>query len=121
MWTLTSMNIIVLCFVVYGKLLFFYISTDNTTGEKYVGEQDTILLEVVKQLSESEASLKTLRQQMRTGNNGENFSFVEHQIEQSLETDLQCNICYELFIKVILLIRFLLFLILLIFSFTYKK
>lgn len=69
------------------------------TGEQRDGDQDTILLETVKQLNESEASLKTLRQQLRSKNE-DNFSWIEHQLEQSIESDLQCNICYELFIKV---------------------
>ncbi|VVC33516.1 Zinc finger, RING-type,Zinc finger, RING/FYVE/PHD-type,Zinc finger, RING-type, conserved site [Cinara cedri] len=73
--------------------------TNNITGEKLNGDQDAILLETVKQLNESENSLKTLRQQLRNKTDGDNFSWMEHHIEQSIESDLQCNICYELFIK----------------------
>lgn len=60
-----------------------------------------MLVETVIKLNEAENTIKTLRQQLRTKNEGENFSWVEHQMEQCIDNDLQCNICYELFIKVI--------------------
>lgn len=44
--------------------------------------------------------VKVLRQQLRSKNE-EHFSWIEHQMEQCIDNDLQCNICYELFIKVI--------------------
>jgi len=64
-----------------------------------------VLLETVKKLNEAENLVVSLRQQLRIKNEGDNFSWMEHQIEQCLESDLQCNICYEVFIKVILLIK----------------
>lgn len=63
-----------------------------------------MLLETVKKLNEAENLVVSLRQQLRIKNEGEHFSWMEHQMEQCLESDLQCNICYEVFIKVILLI-----------------
>lgn len=78
---------------------FWYV--DVETGETREGTPDNILLETVKQLNEAENQIKTLRQQMRDTNNGEHFSWIEHQMEQCIENELQCNICYELFIKVI--------------------
>lgn len=45
--------------------------------------------------------VKVLRQQLRSKNE-EHFSWIEHQMEQCIDNDLQCNICYELFIKVII-------------------
>lgn len=59
-----------------------------------------MLVEAVKKLNAAENETKTLRQQLRNKNEGDNFSWIEHQMEQSLENDFQCNICYEIFIKV---------------------
>jgi len=77
--------------------------SDNITGETRNGSPDSMLLETVKRLNDAENLTTSLRQQLRIKNEGENFSWVEHQLEQCIESDLQCNICYEMFIKVILL------------------
>ncbi|KAL5239176.1 hypothetical protein ACI65C_006586 [Semiaphis heraclei] len=73
--------------------------TINNTGEARAGTPDSVLLETVKKLNEAENLVVSLRQQLRIKNEGENFSRMEHQMEQCLESDLQCNICYEVFIK----------------------
>lgn len=78
--------------------------TDNNTGETREGTPDSMLLETVKKLNEAENLVKSLRKQLFDKNEGDNFSWVQHLMEQSIESDLQCNICYEMFIKVILLI-----------------
>jgi hypothetical protein len=75
--------------------------SDNNTGETREGTPDSVLVETVKKLNEAENLVISLRQQLRIKNEGENFSWVEHQMEQCIESDLQCNICYEMFIKVI--------------------
>lgn len=43
----------------------------------------------------------SLTQQLRNRNDDDKFSWIEHQMEQCIDSDLQCNICYEIFIKVI--------------------
>jgi len=78
---------------------------DNNSGETREGTPDSMLLEAVKKLNEADNLVVSLRQQLRIKNEGENFSWVEHQMEQCIESDLQCNICYEMFIKVILRIK----------------
>lgn len=77
--------------------------SDNNTGETRNGSPDSVLIETVKRLNDAENLTISLRQQLRIKNEAENFSWVEHQLEQCIESDLQCNICYEMFIKVILL------------------
>ncbi|KAF0767370.1 E3 ubiquitin-protein ligase rnf8-A-like isoform X1 [Aphis craccivora] len=72
---------------------------NNITGETRNGSPDSMLLETVKRLNDAENLTTSLRQQLRIKNEGENFSWVEHQLEQCIESDLQCNICYEMFIK----------------------
>ncbi|XP_025208672.1 E3 ubiquitin-protein ligase RNF8-like isoform X2 [Melanaphis sacchari] len=72
---------------------------NNNTGETREGTPDSVLVETVKKLNEAENLVISLRQQLRIKNDGDNFSWVEHQIEQCIESDLQCNICYEMFIK----------------------
>ncbi|XP_026813916.1 uncharacterized protein LOC113554325 isoform X3 [Rhopalosiphum maidis] len=72
---------------------------NNNTGETREGTPDNVLVETVKKLNEAENLVTSLRQQLRIKNEGENFSWVEHQMEQCIESDLQCNICYEMFIK----------------------
>lgn len=65
-----------------------------------------MLVEAVKKLNEAENTVKTLRQKLCANKSGEdNFSWIEHQMEQFVENDLQCNICYEMFIKVMLIIE----------------
>lgn len=73
---------------------------DNNSGEEREGTPDSTLLEVVKKLNEAENQVVTLTQQLRSKNEGDNFSWIEHQMEQCIDNDLQCNICYEMFIKV---------------------
>ncbi|XP_015370531.1 PREDICTED: E3 ubiquitin-protein ligase RNF8-B-like isoform X2 [Diuraphis noxia] len=73
--------------------------TNNNTGEARVGTPDSMLIETVKKLNEAENLVVSLRQQLRVKNEGDNFSWMEHQMEKCLESDLQCNICYEVFIK----------------------
>ncbi|KAL4153647.1 hypothetical protein QTP88_001480 [Uroleucon formosanum] len=68
-------------------------------GETRAGSPDSVLVETVKKLNEADNLVLSLRQQLRVKNEGDNFSWVEHQMEQCLESDLQCNICYEMFIK----------------------
>ncbi|XP_022183446.1 E3 ubiquitin-protein ligase rnf8-B isoform X2 [Myzus persicae] len=72
---------------------------NNNTGEARDGSPDSVLVETVKKLNEAENLVVSLRQQLRVKNEEDNFSWIEHQMEQCLETDLQCNICYEMFIK----------------------
>jgi len=79
--------------------------SDINTGETRAGSPDSVLVETVKKLNEADNLVVSLRQQLRVKNEGDNFSWMEHQMEQCLESDLQCNICYEMFIKVILLIQ----------------
>jgi len=79
--------------------------SDINTGEVRGGSPDSMLVETVKKLNEADNLVVSLRQQLRVKNEGDNFSWFEHQMEQCLESDLQCNICYEMFIKVILLIQ----------------
>jgi len=79
--------------------------SDINTGETRAGSPDSVLVETVKKLNEADNLIVSLRQQLRVKNEGDNFSWVEHQMEQCIESDLQCNICYEMFIKVILLIQ----------------
>ncbi|KAL4112375.1 hypothetical protein QTP88_016181 [Uroleucon formosanum] len=69
------------------------------TGETRAGSPDSVLVETVKKLNEADNLVISLRQQLRVKNEQDNFSWVEHQMEQCLESDLQCNICYEMFIK----------------------
>ncbi|XP_001943872.1 probable E3 ubiquitin-protein ligase makorin-2 isoform X1 [Acyrthosiphon pisum] len=69
------------------------------TGETRSGSPDSVLVETVKKLNEADNLVVSLRQQLRVKNEGDNFSWIEHQMEQCLESDLQCNICYEMFIK----------------------
>lgn len=59
-----------------------------------------MLVEAVKKLNEAENLVNSLRQQLRSINDGENFSWIEHQMNQCIDNDLQCNICYEMYIKV---------------------
>lgn len=101
LWNLTSkINCILLnLFVVCNPLLKIL---DSSSGETLAASTpDNMLLETVKKLNEAENHAKDLREQLRSKNEGE-FSWVEHQIEQSIDSDLQCNICYEMFVKVIL-------------------
>jgi E3 ubiquitin-protein ligase RNF8 len=72
---------------------------NTNTGETRAGSPDSVLVETVKKLNEADNLVVSLRQQLRVKNEGDNFSWVEHQMEQCLESDLQCNICYEMFIK----------------------
>ncbi|KAL4083542.1 hypothetical protein QTP88_028863 [Uroleucon formosanum] len=69
------------------------------TGETRTGSQDSVFVETLKKLNEANNLIVSLRQQLRVKNEGDNFSWVEHQMEQCLKSDLQCNICYEMFIK----------------------
>jgi len=78
---------------------------DKVSGETREGSPDNMLVETVKKLNDAENLVKTLRQELRSKNEGDNFSWIEHQMEQCVENDLQCNICYEMFIKVILIIE----------------
>lgn len=75
--------------------------TDNNSGEIREGTPDSVLVETVKKLNLYENEIKTLREQLRNKNGEDNFSLIEHQLAQSLENDFQCNICYEVFVKVI--------------------
>lgn len=59
-----------------------------------------MLVETVKKLNEAENQIKTLRQQLRKKDEGENFSWIEDQMGQCVDNDLQCSICYELLVKV---------------------
>lgn len=77
---------------------------DKKSGDTREGTPDTMLVEAVKKLNEAENLVNSLRQQLRSKNDGENFSWIEHQMEQSIENDLQCNICYEMYIKVTFLL-----------------
>jgi len=61
-----------------------------------------MLIEVVKKLSQAENEVKTLKQKLGDRNVTKNFSLFEYQMSQSVDSDLQCDICYEMFIKVIL-------------------
>jgi len=79
--------------------------SDIYTGETRTGSSDSVLEETVKKLNEANNLVVSLRQQLRVKNEGYNISWVEHQMEQNHEKDLQCNICFEMFIKVILLIQ----------------
>jgi len=79
--------------------------SDTNTGETRAGSSDSALVETVKKLNEADNLVVSLRQQLRVKNEGDNFSWFEHKMEQCLKSDLQCNICYEMFIKVILLIQ----------------
>ncbi|XP_008179059.1 E3 ubiquitin-protein ligase rnf8-B-like [Acyrthosiphon pisum] len=69
------------------------------TGEARTGSPDSVLVETVKKLNEADNLVVSLRKQLRVKNEEDNFSWVEHQMKQCLESDLQCNICYEMFIK----------------------
>ncbi|XP_050538435.1 uncharacterized protein LOC126903903 isoform X2 [Daktulosphaira vitifoliae] len=73
--------------------------SNKDSGETREGTPDSMLVEAVKKLNESENEVRTLRQQLRNKDDGDNFSWIEHQLEQAIESDLQCNICYEIFIK----------------------
>ncbi|KAL4083934.1 hypothetical protein QTP88_029250 [Uroleucon formosanum] len=81
------------------------VSKDNwclkniNTGETRTGSQDSVFVETVKKLNEADNLVVSLRQQLRAKNERDNISRFEHQMEQCLENDLQCNICYEMFIK----------------------
>ncbi|XP_025419044.1 LON peptidase N-terminal domain and RING finger protein 1-like isoform X4 [Sipha flava] len=76
-----------------------YSLTNKNSGDTREGTPDTMLVEAVKKLNEAENLVNSLRQQLRSINDGANFSWIEHQMEQCIENDLQCNICYEMYIK----------------------
>jgi len=65
-----------------------------------------VLVETIQKLNEADNLVVSLREQLCVKNREDNFSRVKHQMKQYLESDLQCNICYEMFIKVILLVQF---------------
>ncbi|XP_050422235.1 E3 ubiquitin-protein ligase CHFR-like isoform X2 [Adelges cooleyi] len=73
--------------------------SNKESGETREGSPDSMLVEAVKKLNEAENEVRTLRQQLCGNNDGESFSWVAHQLEQAVDSDLQCNICYEMFIK----------------------
>jgi len=104
-WSLKSNHISFFLLRTFYLIILKNWISDNNTGEARDGTPDSVLVETVKKLNEAENLVVSLRQQLRVKNEGEHFSWIEHQMEQCLETDLQCNICYEMFIKVILLIK----------------
>lgn len=69
------------------------------------GTPDNVLLETVKKINEAENLVTSLRQQLRVKNDDERSSRMKHQIKQCLKSYLQCNLCNEIFIKVILLFK----------------
>ncbi|CAI6357603.1 unnamed protein product [Macrosiphum euphorbiae] len=69
------------------------------TGETRTGSPNSVIVETEKKLNEAESLVVSLREQLRVKNKRDNFSWVEHLMKQCLESDLQCNICYEMFIK----------------------
>jgi len=79
--------------------------SDNVTGEIIAGSSDSVLVETVKKLNVADNMVTSLSQKLSVKNDGVNFSWVEQQMEECLESGLKCNICYEMFIKVILLVQ----------------
>jgi hypothetical protein len=73
--------------------------SDNYTWETIEGTPDSLLVETTKKLKEAENAVISLRQQLRI--NDDNLSCMRDQMEQCIENDLKCNICYETFIEVI--------------------
>ncbi|XP_060872973.1 E3 ubiquitin-protein ligase rnf8-A-like isoform X2 [Metopolophium dirhodum] len=69
------------------------------TEETRTGSPNSVLVETVKKLNEADNLVESLREQLRVKNEEDNFSWIEYQMEQCLKSDLQCNICYEMFIK----------------------
>jgi len=78
--------------------------SDNDTGEKIAGSSNSVLVETVKKLNDADNVVVSLGKQLPVKNDRNNFSWIE-QLKECLESDLQCNICYEMFIKVVLLIH----------------
>ncbi|XP_026819601.1 uncharacterized protein LOC113558341 [Rhopalosiphum maidis] len=74
-----------------------WILQNNYTWETIEGTPDSLLVETTKKLKEAENSVISLRQQLCINDN--NFSCMRDQMEQCMENDLQCNICYEMFIE----------------------
>ncbi|XP_026819551.1 uncharacterized protein LOC113558277 [Rhopalosiphum maidis] len=74
-----------------------WILQNNYTWETIEGTPNSLLVETTKQLKEAENSVISLRQQLHINDN--NFSCMRDQIEQCIENNLQCNICYEMFIE----------------------
>jgi len=115
-WSLTSKNIRLYMFLLvklhanWGSVfcdcnLIWIPFYSKVSGEIRKGSPDSELAETVKKLNDAENLVKTLRQELRSKNEGDNFSRIETQMKQSIDNDLLCNICYEMFIKVILIIE----------------
>ncbi|XP_060845285.1 E3 ubiquitin-protein ligase CHFR-like [Rhopalosiphum padi] len=74
-----------------------WILQNNYTWETIEDTPDSLLVETTKKLKEAENAVISLRQQLRINDN--NLSCMRDQMEQCIENDLKCNICYEVFIE----------------------